>query len=172
MPLDSTVAGAAAEAYLSVAEADALAADDFGPERESWLDAGLEDKELVLKRATDEIDDELRSGWLRYASGQALLFPRAIDVASALPVIPERIRRATYFQAAFLLRNATVLAAADTRRARGAQSVSEPNMSYTQPVDGTPAVISSRVLHVIEGFRRAGGARGIQAVRMSSGYIP
>jgi hypothetical protein len=174
MALDATVAGASADSYLTVSDADALAAADYGPEREWWLDAGGEDKELALKRATSEIDEWLRSGWARYSSDQALLFPRRIDVAGspAAAYIPARVGRATYYQAAFLIRNARVIAAADTRRARGAQSVSEPNMSYTQPVDREDAILSTRTLHALQGFRLAAGRRTVRTVRMASGYVP
>lgn len=171
MALDATVGGAAAESYLSVADADALAADDYGPEREWWLDQGLEEKELALKRATDEIDDWVRSGWARYATAQALAFPRLIDVADypVAPFLPERLRRATYYQAAFLVRNARVLAAADTRRARGLQSASEPNMSYTPASE--PETLSRRAQRSLEGYRKAGGSKGVRTVRMGSGYL-
>lgn len=173
MAIDSTIAGADAESYLGTADADALAAVDFGPEREWWLDAGLADKELALKRATDELDDWLQTGWPRYSTTQALLFPRLIDYSGtpAVAFIPPKVGRATYYQAAFLMRNARVLAAADTRRARGAQSVSEPNMSYTQRAEGEPTVLSSRAMHALEGFRRAGGQRALRSVRVSSGYV-
>ena len=167
MAIDSTVAGAAADSYLSVADADALAADDYGPEREWWKDAGLEQKELALKRATDELDDAIRSGWTRYSLTQSLLFPRSIDVRATVAFIPDRLRRATYYQAAFLLRGARVIAAADMRRARGLQSASEPNMSYTEG-DAAAPVLSSRTLQAIAGFRRSGGSRRIQSIRTTS----
>lgn len=170
MALDSSVGGAAAESYISVAEADALADDDFGPEREWWRDSGLEDKELALKRATDEIDDWVRSGWSRYSSAQALSFPRLIDVAGTPvePFLPERLRRATWYQAAYLIRNARVIAAADTRRARALSQASEPNMSYSP--EREPEALSSRAQRALEGFRQAGGNKSIRSVRIGSGY--
>lgn len=169
--IDATVAGATANSYLAVADADALAADDFGPERGWWLDAGLEQKELALKRATAELDDALRSGWTRYDSAQALIFPRSIDYsgAPAVAFIPARIRRAAYLQAAFLVGNATVLAAADRRRARGLASASEPNMSYTTDAATTAPVLSTRALNALEGFRTSAGSRGLRSIRMTAG---
>lgn len=171
--IDATVAGATANSYLTVADADALAADDFGPEREWWLDAGGEQKELALKRATAELDDWLRSGWTRWDLSQALLFPRSIDYSGtpAAAFIPSRIGRATYYQAAFLVRNARVLAAADVRRARGLASASEANMSYTAADAGAAApVLSTRAMNALEGFRRAGGDRGLRSIRMTAGW--
>lgn len=168
MSLDSTIAGAAAESYLSVAEADALAHADYGPEADWWLDGGLEQKELALRRATAEVDEYVRTGWARYSATQALLFPRLIDIsAPAVPLIPARIARATYYQAAFLVKGARVLAAADMRRARGLRQASEPNLSYS--VGDDPQVLTGRALHALEGYRRAGGAKAVRSVRMVSG---
>ena len=170
MVLDATVAGAAAESYLSVADATALATNDYGPEREWWLGAGGEDQELALKRATAEIDDSLRTGWARYDSSQMLLFPREIDYVDPDPYIPTRVLRATYFQAAFLLKNAKVIAGAGIRKARGMSNSSEPNMSYTQAQESEVMVLSPRALTALEGYRRSGGKRSVRSVHMAAGY--
>jgi len=173
MAIDATVAGASADSYLEVADADALAAEDYGPEKDWWLDAGAEDKEFALKRATDEVDDHLRSGWSRYSATQTLLFPRTIDFTGtpAVPFIPTRVLRAVYYQAAFLIRGAKVIAAADLRRAKGAQSVSEPNMSYTQTFDSNePAILSTRAATALDAYRQATGRRQVKSVYMASGY--
>ena len=170
MPLDATVAGATANSYLTRADADALAASDYGPERDTWTAAVDADCDLALQRATREIDDAVRSGWYRYSSAQALRFPREIDYVGLLPFIPGAIKRATYYQAAFLLRNARVIAGADTRRARDMQNASEPNVSYTREELQAP-ILSLRTLHALEGYVRAGGTRGLRMVRIASGYV-
>src|SRR5262245_19919065 len=167
MAIDATVAGADANSYLTVADADALAADDYGPEREWWLDRGLEEKEQALKRATAELDMWLGASWTTYSAEQALLFPRLRDTDGTTPYIPGGVQRATYYQAAFLTRNATVLAAADIRRARGAQSVSEPNMSYTQPTGDESSPLSSRARGAM-GVYFVGGSRTVHSVRVAT----
>lgn len=176
MALDAEVGGATANSYIDVEDADAFASADYGPERETWLDAGEADKELVLQRATTEIDDAARPTYTPYSSTQALRFPRYIDYTSApiTPFIPVAVKRATYYQAAFLLRNAKVIAAADTRRARDAQSVSEPNVSYTRSYNTrdeteTP-ILSIRTIHALAGYARVGATRGLQSVVVAQSW--
>lgn len=180
MALDSTVAGTNADSYLSVADADALAAADLGPEADAWralsnaMPADVEQKERALKRATREIDAYLRSGWARYVSGQALLFPRLIDYRGtpAVPFVPTDIQRATYEQATFVLKNKDVLDYARTRRARDVQSASEPNLAFTERSDGgTTPVVSDAALLYLERYRRAGGSRRIRSARLARGWI-
>ncbi|MEA2676399.1 MAG: putative DnaT-like ssDNA binding protein [Chloroflexota bacterium] len=172
MTLDTTVAGASAKSYLSVADADALAADDLGPEAESWLAAVTDAKEKALKRATREIDAYLRSGWTPYVATQALLFPRAVDYAGtpAAPVIPTSVKRACYEQATFVLRNASVLDNAQTRKARDVQSASEPNISFSEKTSGDVPQLADAALMYLDGFRRSGGDRGLRSMRVSSPY--
>jgi hypothetical protein len=171
VPLDATVAGATADSYLSVADATALATNDYGPERDWWLGAGGEDRELALKRATAEIDDYLRSGWTRYDRSQALLFPREIDYDSAgSPFVPVRVGRATYYQAAFLLKNVKVIAAAGIRKMRGQSNASEANMSYTQAQESEVAVLSPRAMQALDSYARSGGKRSVRSVHMAAGY--
>lgn len=122
MVLDATLAGAAANSYLTVAEADALARDDLGTTAERWLAASVPDREKALIRATREIDLFVAdAGGMRYSATQALLFPRAVDVTGtpALPFLHRSIRAAAYSQAAYVLENAKRIDQAASRRARG-----------------------------------------------------
>ena len=173
MTLDATPAGANADSYLTVAGADSLAGEDLGPEVTAWLAATTASKEAALKRATREIDGYLRTGVSAYSSTQALRFPRSTDVVSGSPVIPRAIVLATYQQAIFVLKNATVLAAANTRRARSQASASEPDVSYSQDNDPT-SLLSPIALHYLSDFRAAGRgdsrAGRMQAQRVTSGF--
>lgn len=173
MALDATVAGADADSYLSVADADALAAADLGPEVDQWLAAEEADKERALKRATRELDSYVRTGWRQYASTQALTFPRLIDVDADGPFLPRDIRLATYEQATYVLANAKVLDRANTRRARDMQSASEPNLSYSRPTeDDAMGALSEAALAYLVDYGSQGTKRSVRSVRMASGYIP
>lgn len=135
MALVATVAGATSNSYLTVADADALAVADLGRFAAGWLKATIEDRERALMRATAEID-----AFVGYAppftSGQALAFPRPVDVDDAgSPVLPSRLKRACYLQAAFLVENADTLDDAATRRARGLSSYSNPDGTGGQIAD-------------------------------------
>jgi len=174
MALDATVGGASANSYLTVEEADALAAADYGPEVSTWLSVGAEAKGQVLMRATREIDGYLRTGWPPYATDQALLFPRAIDVTGspAAPYLPRTLKLATYEQATYLLRNAAVIDQAAARRARDLQSASEPNVAYTRPSGGQDApVLAPGAAHYLAGYRSSATSRGVRSVRMASGHV-
>lgn len=172
MALDATPGGALSDSYLSVAAADALAGNDVGPEVVRWIAATNAEKEAALRRATRDLDAYLRTGWRRYSTAQALLFPRSIDVTGGGPFIPRALELATYEQATYVLMNAGVMDRAATRRARELQTVAEPNTSYTRPQDDDPmSHLSPAALHYLEGFRHVGSRRGVQSVRMSSGYV-
>lgn len=138
MPLDATVAGAAADSYLTVAAADAFAESDFGPNAEKWRTATTEDKEGALRRATRDIDVTIGRVIAAYSSEQALLFPRSVDLIAGTsdPMLPPRIKLATYLQASYLLRNAKVLDDAASFRARGLANFSNP--------DGTGGQVAER----------------------------
>jgi hypothetical protein len=173
--LVTTAGDEAANSYLSVADADALATDDLGPEAAAWIAATTASKQSALKRATREIDEYLRTGWAPYSTTQRLRFPRSIDLdADDAPIIPRGIELATYQQAIYVLKNATVLAAANTRRARNMESASEPNVSYSEGADDGMTILSSQALHYLSGFRvaptstRAGSVR---SVRVASGFV-
>lgn len=133
--IDATVAGSAANSYLTAAEADALAADDLGRAAAEWLAATLEAKERALKRAAREIDAYVGTTE-RSTSTQALAYPRPSDVdSSGTPIIPAKLKLAAYLQAAFVLRNADLLDEAASRRARGLVNFANP--------DGTGGQIST-----------------------------
>jgi hypothetical protein len=165
MTLVATVADANANSYLLVADADTLAADDLGPEAAGWLAATLADKEGALKRATRELDGYLSTSWAPYASTQALLFPRSVDVTGGVPYIPVKIKRACYQQGIYVLKNAAVLASANTRKARNMASASEPSASYSAGADDGSNVMSPLALHQLSGFRSASPPRGAGSVR-------
>lgn len=172
MPLDTTPGGALSDSYLAVADADALAGRDLGPEAAKWLAATGDQKEAALRRATRDLDAYLRTGWRRFMLGQALLFPRSIDINGAGAFIPLNLRLATYEQATYVLANAATMDRAATRKARQVQSASEPNASYTRPQEEDPAAyLSPAAMHYLEGYRHVGTKRGVQTVRMGSGFI-
>lgn len=182
MTLDATPAGADANSYLTVAGADALAGEDIGPEATAWLalvnatPADLAKKEAALKRATREIDEYLRTGFTKAVAGQRLRFPRAdVDVdGDGDPAIPRGIELATYQQAIYLVKNAAVIAAANTRRARNMQSASEPDISYSQGADDGMSILSAQALHYLAGFAvatRSQRAGGVRSVRVRSGFV-
>lgn len=136
MALDATVAGSAANSYLTVADADALAAADLGGNAKEWVEATVETKEAALIRATDEIDSTVVRT-VPYSTTQALLFPRLIDVDSigGSPELPTRLQKATYLQASFLVKNADLLDHAATRRARGLVNFANPDGTSGQLAD-------------------------------------
>jgi hypothetical protein len=136
MVLDATIAGASANAYLTVAEADVFAASDIGKFATDWLSATVDTKEAALVRATDEIDGEVGRVVYRATAEQALLFPRAEDRTTlGAWLLPVRLRRAVYLQAAFLVANANVLDQAASFRARGLSNFSNPDGTGGQVAD-------------------------------------
>jgi hypothetical protein len=137
MVLDATVAGASANSYLTIAAADALATSDLGRDAETWLAATTDQKEAALLRATDEIDGDVGRVVTRATTGQLLLFPRYEDRAAdgTTLILPGRLLRATYLQAAFLLRNAKLLDDAASFRARGLTNFSNPDGTGGQVAD-------------------------------------
>ena len=168
MTLVATPADAEANSYLTVEDADALAGDDLGPEAQAWLDALADVKERALKRATWAPFDRTaqRLSHLR--------FPREVDTdAAGDPIIPREVELATYQQAIYLVRNARAIAAAATRAAQGADSMSEENHSWSQRSGGS--VLCDRAQHYLTGFAVApasrGGAGSLRSVRVGSGFI-
>lgn len=117
MALDATVAGPAANSYLTLAAADAYAANDpiSGAE---WLAASDAAQEQALIAATADVDLYQRAAGTRYSAAQALLFPRDVDVASSVAFLLSDVKRATYEQAVYLLVNHELIADAASRRAR------------------------------------------------------
>jgi hypothetical protein len=134
--IDATVAGANADSYLTVAEADAFAAVRLGRFAARWLDAGTttDNKEDALKQATSDVDAFVRVG-PRFSTTQALIFPREIDELNDVPFLPKRVKEATYEQAAYVLATANLQDDAADRRARGLFSFSEDNLGGTVAVD-------------------------------------
>ena len=133
--LDATVAGASANSYLTVEAADAIASTDLGLNAKEWLAATLDVKEAALLRATEEVDAEIGRVVDPGTGTQALLFPRSVDYVGASWVLPSRLQRATYLQAAYLLKNATVLDQAASFRARGLSNFSNPDGTSGQVSD-------------------------------------
>ena len=129
MALDATVGGASANSYATIAEGDAYAASDLGRNRDAWTQATIAEKEAALIRATDEIDTAVGRVVASYSETQALLFPRYTDLiyGTQTPELPNRLAKATWYQAAFLLRNATVLDDAASFRARGLANFANPD---------------------------------------------
>lgn len=151
-----------ANSYLSVADADVLATDDLGPEAVAWQAATAATKEAALKRATREVDSVMREVYPETTA--PLLFPRGIDVDDAGDVfVPRAVVLATYQQAIFLVKNASVIAAANTRRARNVRSASEPNISYTQGEDDVPTMSPQASGYLA---RMRATVRGIASVRL------
>lgn len=173
MALVVTPGSASADSYLTVADADALAGEDLGPEAEAWRTAVLDTKERSLKRATREIDGYLRPLWPRYDETQALRFPRSVDLdASDDPMIPRDIELATYQQAIYVNKNHRVLAAANVRR-MGADGTDESDAFAVDP-DAGPSVLSPMALHYLADYQRAPSpsrrGAGIRSVRLASGF--
>ena len=136
MAVITTVAGTTSNSYLDVAAADDFAASELGQLAKKWRTATIEDKEAALIRATSEIDEYVGSGVALYAYDQALRFPRAIDLdAAGVAIIPARVRRSTFLQAAFLLANVDELDAAAARRARGLVNFANPDGTGGQLAD-------------------------------------
>jgi hypothetical protein len=131
MPLDYTVGGSAANSYLSVAEGDGFAASDLGLFAKAWLDATTEEKEAALRRATSEIDAYVGVPDVTayYPYVQSLSFPRVYDVdpLTGAVYLPDRVKRSTYLQAAYLLAAAPQIDEAALRRSKGFTSYANPD---------------------------------------------
>lgn len=136
MAIDATVAGASANSYLTVAEADAFANSDLGASARDWLSATDDTKEAALIRATEEVDAEIGRVIASAVTGQALLFPRTVDrTAAGVLALPVRLKRATYLQAAYLVKNADAIDLAAGVRARGLSNFSNPDGVSGQVAD-------------------------------------
>lgn len=175
MALDATVAGASADSYLTVEEADALndAQVAFsGSQAAAWAAADTSTKEALLRAATIDIDAYVRSGPI-YISNQRLRFPRAIDVdADDAPFLHWRVTHATYEQAAYLLLNGRLIEGAARRRARGMFSFNEDDISGTLAIDPQVGLIAPQAEQLLAGLVPTAGTRagGIGSVRVRSRY--
>ena len=132
-----TVGGDDANSYLDVADGDAFAASEIGQLASAWRKATVEDKEAALIRATSEIDEHVGSGVALYSITQALRFPRLEDVdpVTGDVILPLRVRKATFLQAAYLLANVKELDDAASRRARGLVNFANPDGTGGQLAD-------------------------------------
>jgi hypothetical protein len=85
-----------------------------------------------------------------------------------IPYIPSSISLATYAQAKFLLAGgAEIIDGAAMRDARGLQSASEPNVSYTQATGALPYLSAEAQAHLQGVF---GGGATIHSVKVSTDY--
>ena len=161
MALDATVAGASAARYLTVAEADASAAADRGPDVDAWSAATLANKESALKLATADIDAEYGRDVVRYSSTQALIFPRSVDLVGAVATLPVGVKRATWEQAKYRYANRKLFADARARRARGLASFSDDDGSGTMSLHAEMEGLSIAARRFLAGVTRyrTGGRR-------------
>ena len=115
MAFDSTIGGASANSYASVADADAYFADR--PSSSDW--SGVSDKEKALVQATDYLDNFAYSGY-QTDSSQALAHPRSNLVNRegsgfiGTAVIASDILKACYELALYLDTNASLFVIDDT----------------------------------------------------------
>lgn len=161
MALDATPAGAAADSYIDVATADALAANDLGGFVGTWTAADTDTKERALKKATRMIDAYvIGDEFIALTETQSLLFPRVQDTDDAgVAIIPKRLALATYEQAKHLIANADLLEAAASRRARGLTNFSEPNVSGSISENADLGRMAPEVIDYLAGYAPgAGGA--------------
>lgn len=134
MALDTTVGGAGAERYLSVAEADTRNSYSLSEFAAAWSAATTARKENALRTATRDINARIRST-LPWSTAQALLFPRSTDIdVLSVPFILPDIKQATYEQAIYRLANQKLLDEAAERRSHGM-------IAYNNP-DGTGGTLS------------------------------
>lgn len=158
MALDTTVAGAASNSYLSVAEADGLMASELGAFAQKWRESTDEEKEAALLRATREIDRYVGVVLSRYNEGvtgvprQRLLFPRSgdLDPVTSQPLIVDDVKWATVLQAAYLITNAETLDQAASFRARGLSNFQNPDGTGGQLGSDTLGAMNPRAVAFIQ----------------------
>lgn len=170
--LDATVAGATADSYLSVVEADAYAAND-PVTGDAWLAATLGEKERLLVAATADVDLFKKSVGVRYSSGQALLYPRAIDFLGdpMVPFLHPAVKRATYEQATYLRGNARLIADSASRRAQGLLNAGDGDGSWTAAMSPTYGLYAPKMVERLESIGAAGRAgRFIYSVPIGSSF--
>lgn len=162
MPLIVDPAGPAADSYLSVADADAFAANDLGRQASRWLELATTTamKEAALRRATRDIDRAARFVE-QYDEDQALRFPRPLDLDSfGSPIIVPDLEEATYEQASYVLLNADLIDDAQSRRARQLTNFAEPDVSGTVATDAEWGMLSPRARQLLEGLTVGGSVVG------------
>lgn len=175
MTLDATPGGPNSNAYLTVAEADAIALEQgLGRAVENWLATATTtaDKERALIRATSEIDAYMGAAGTPANYSQALLYPRAgVDVDGlGAPYLPHDLEMACFEQAVHVLANADQIADADTRRARGLISFSDDDGSGSVvSVKPEFGMIASKALAYLRSLRGFGLAT-LRSVPVASTY--
>lgn len=163
--LDTTPAGADANAYISEADATAKAGADVGRYALAWLALTAPEREKAILRATRDV--EAYVGYLDppydNTTPQALLFPRWFDQDGAGDaVIPKAVEQATYEQAVYVAKVADLIDDSASRRARGLANFSEQNVSgqlATEPYYGQYAPRMRRLLDG-PGIERGGAVMG------------
>lgn len=173
MTIDATVAGATADSYLTVADADALAAARIGPDYDAWIAATDPNKERALVSATEAVDHYRSVPSVPYSTAQALIFPRETDLdADDEPVIVQRVRLATLEQAIYMLVNAELLADSAKRRARGLFSFSDDDGSGSQAVDPTWGLMAPKAVSYLSALGPSGtsGRATIVSVPLTSSF--
>lgn len=172
MVLDATVAGAAANSYLTVAEADAFAAGD-PVSGDAWLAALDDAKERSLIAAAEDVDLYRRAAGVRYVTTQARLFPRSVDWIGTPPVafvLPD-VKRGQYEQAVYLLRYGALIADSQARRARGLYSFSDDDGSGTQALSPDFGLYAPKMTERLDRIGSSGRARmTLVSVPMTSSY--
>lgn len=145
MALDTTVGGASADSYGSLAEADAY----FAARQTGNWDGSDASKEMALRKAVTYLDNVYRGAWkgLRAAQTQALAWPRydVIDEDGfVLPVdeIPEVLKRAQ-FEAADLIAEGVNLEATIERPIKR-EKVGPLEVEY---MDGAAAQAQYQAIH-------------------------
>ena len=164
-----------ANAYITLAEADAYAENDLGHDAEAWVAESDDDvRARAIIRATDDIRAYQTAVGLPYAADQALLYPRGIDVVPILltPFIQANVKRATYEQAKYVLQNADTIDEAGTRRARGLISFSDDDGSGTVlAMDPSWGLFSPRMISYLAAVPNAtAGRRTLVSVPYTSSY--
>jgi len=92
MPLDATVSGTASDSYLTLSDANTLATSNG---LSVWSGKTDGEKEVALRRASQEIDSHRVHDPAPGRTGQARLFPRSKDAG----VIPAAVKLAVLYQA-------------------------------------------------------------------------
>lgn len=174
---DATVAGATATSYLTAVEGDAYAAATLGAEARAWEDATLEEKEQALMTATTSVDAFSRAGSgyaVAYDTAQALLYPRDIDITGtpSTPYLLATVKQATFVQAAWLLKNHTLLSEASSHVAAGIFSQSDDDGSWTAAADPTRGVYAPQMIVLLNSIAPASRTRGASliSVPMASSF--
>lgn len=117
--IDATVGGLSSNSYVTLAEANAYAADSFSGD--AFLALSNADREKCLRQATRQIDRNRFQG-VQGTTRQALAFPRAYPYNSDRPTlstaleIPSAVKDAQCEQALYLASNA--LTGGSSRRSK------------------------------------------------------